>query len=42
MTIFAQVPEPSTVILVGLGLLALVVIAWVRARRTQRQPKKGP
>ena len=42
MTILAQVPEPSTIILMGLGLLTLVAIAWVRARRpARRPPKKG-
>ena len=31
------VPEPSTVILVGLALLALVVVGWLRART--KRPK---
>ena len=43
MTILAQIPEPSTLILVGLGLLTLAVLAWVRARRAApRRPDKGP
>ena len=32
-----QVPEPSTVILLGLGLLAVVAIGWIRARRTAKR-----
>jgi len=38
-----QVPEPSTIILMGLVLLALVAIGWMRARRSApRPPKKTP
>ncbi len=29
----ANLPEPSTIILVGLALLALVVVGWVKSRR---------
>lgn len=31
------VPEPSTVILVGVALLGLVIVGWLRARR--KRPK---
>jgi len=42
VTILVQVPEPSTIILIGLGLLTVVAIAWVRARRpARRPPEKG-
>ena len=38
-----QVPEPSTVILLGLGLLAVVAIGWIRTRRTtKRRTQKLP
>ena len=43
MTIAIALPEPSTVILLGVGLLILVVIAWVRARQTPpRHSEKRP
>jgi hypothetical protein len=43
VTVFVQLPEPSTIILVGLGLLTLAVIAWFRSRRgTPRRTEKDP
>ena len=36
MTVLVQLPEPSMIIGVGLGLLMLAVIAWVRGRRATR------
>ena len=40
----ANLPEPSTIILVGLALLALVVVGWVKARRPakRRADEKKP
>ena len=38
-----QVPEPSTIILIGLGLLAMVAVGWARTRRaSKRRNEKGP
>jgi hypothetical protein len=41
MTLLVQLPEPSMTIAVGVGLLTMAVIAWVRSRRrTTRRPEK--
>jgi hypothetical protein len=43
VTVAIAVPEPSTFILLGGGLLILVVAAWIRARRTPpRHSEKRP